>query len=89
MTTFVKTDKPLDYTIDYASWLATGETITASSWAAPAGVTVDSESFTDDDTTVVLSGGTVGERYEIENTITTSTGNGDIRCFDIFITDCR
>jgi hypothetical protein len=89
MATFVKTVKPLDYQIDYAAWLPTGDPIATSTWSVPAGITKDSDSFTDDDTTIILSGGTVGQTYEIENTITTTNGLGDVRCFDVFITDCR
>ncbi|MDP9479818.1 MAG: hypothetical protein M3R38_29855 [Actinomycetota bacterium] len=60
----------LDYSLDWSAWLASGETITASTWAATTGITVEAAapyapSFTGTATTVWLSGGTIGGGEEI------------------------
>lgn len=51
-----------------------GDTISASSWTVPSGITRVTDSFTDTITTIWLSGGTVGERYEFVNHIVTAGG---------------
>jgi hypothetical protein len=71
-------DAVLDYEIDWSEWLVT-DTISASTWAADTGLTVDSDSFTDTATTVWLSGGVVGTSYEVVNHITTANGREDDR----------
>lgn len=78
-TTFTKDpDAVLDYVNDWASWLA-GDTIISSTWIAPSGITVDSDSFTDTTATVWLSGGTVGTSYSVVNRIVTAAGRTDDR----------
>lgn len=78
-------DDVLDYTIDWraltngtgaSDWLAAGETITASSWTVSAGITqtTPAPSYTDDTTTIWLTGGTVNEVYRVTNHITTNQG---------------
>lgn len=61
-----------DYQIDWALLLGS-DTISASSWVAPAGFTVNSQSFTATTATVWLSSGAAGV-HQITNTITTSGG---------------
>lgn len=68
----------LDFTIDYASWLGV-DTISASSWAADAGITIDSDTNTTTTATAVISGGTAGRKYEVVNQITTASGLVDRR----------
>jgi hypothetical protein len=63
----------LDYGVDWSQWLD-GDTITASSWSAPIGITIDSESNSTTATTVWLSGGTPHVTYEVVNHITTAAG---------------
>jgi hypothetical protein len=72
----------LDYKIDWSAWLE-DDTISASEWSATSGITIDSDSFTDTDTTVWLSGGTVGESYDATNEITTDGGRTDDRTITI------
>ena len=76
---------------DKPPYLESGETITASTWTVPSGITKVSDSFTDTTTTIRLSGGTEGESYIITNTIETSggpaSGRDDERSFEIIITD--
>lgn len=75
----------LDYQIDYSRWLPAGDTITASSWLAESGLTVDTSSFTDTSTTVWLSGGTAGSTYDVRNHITTDDGRQDDRTLTIVV----
>jgi len=83
-------DATLDYTIDWSAWLATGETIVISTWAiAPSGPTNTGESFSASAATIWLSGGTVGKKYRITNSITTSSvpPRVDNRSFQIAVED--
>ncbi len=64
-------DSVLDYTINWLTWLD-GDTISASTWTVPSGLTEDSDTFGDSTATVWLSGGTVGKEYRIVNHITTA-----------------
>ena len=64
-------DSVLDYTVNWETWLDS-DTITVSSWTVPTGITEDSDTFGDSITTIWLSGGTVGKKYEITNHITTA-----------------
>lgn len=76
-------DAKLDYGFDWSSWLATGETIMASAWTIPTGLTKVSSSFDDTGTSVWLSGGTLGTDYDIINHITTSAGREEDRTIRI------
>ncbi len=66
----------LEYTLD---WDALGvlqtasptELISTSTWTAEAGITIDTSTNGTTETTVWLSGGTVGNRYKLTNKITT------------------
>lgn len=75
----------IDYGADWSLWLDTGETITSSVWTLPAGLTNDSDSFAGAITKVDISGGTIGERHEVTNTITTSLGRTEPRTMIIEI----
>lgn len=79
----------LDYSVDWAPWLQAGETVTASTWQVPAGLTqtTPSPSFTDTETTIWLTGGTVGETYLVTNHVTTSDTRQDDRSFTIMIVE--
>jgi hypothetical protein len=70
-------DEVLDYEIDWSARLVT-DTISTSTWTVPTGITEESDSNTTKTTTVWLSGGTIGEGYEILNRIVTAGG----RTFD-------
>jgi hypothetical protein len=83
-------DAKLPYSIDWArggsndgssadlGWLQ-GDTIAASSWTVPSGLTEVSDSFTDTVATIIISGGTAGTIYEVVNHITTALGLEDDR----------
>lgn len=69
----------LDYSVDWSSWLAGGETIATSSWSVEdAGdITIGTGDHADSNTgsvaTVWLDGGTNGASYEVTNTIITDS----------------
>lgn len=67
-------DEVLDITNDWTLQLADGDTISASTWTAPTGITVDSDSATTTEAVVWLSGGTLGQAYALLNHITTAGG---------------
>ena len=82
MAKYVKIKDPdavLDYGLDWSNWLASGETISSSSWVVETGLTKDSSSNTTTTTTVWLSGGTAGRTYRITNSIVTSAAREDDR----------
>ena len=72
----------LDYVIDWSAWLGE-DTISASEWTVPDGITLDSDSFTDTTATAWLSGGTAGESYDVTNEIVTDGGRTDDRTITI------
>lgn len=77
--TFTKDpDAVLDYQIDWSDWLG-ADTISASTWAADTGITVDSETETTTAATVWLSGGTAGDDYVVTNEIVTAGGRTEQR----------
>ena len=83
-------DAVLDYKFDWkaetnstgnSDWLISGETISSHTITADTGITVDSSSETDTDTsvTVWLSGGTDKVDYSVACEIVTSDGRTDER----------
>lgn len=92
-------DATLDYKFDWkaltngngnSNWLASGETIEATyTITAETGITVDSDSRTDTNTSVTawLSGGTAGVDYEVVCYIETSAGREDERTMVIQVRD--
>jgi len=79
----------LDYSLDWTNWMPAGETIstitvtaeTISGDSAP--LTIDSTSNTDYVATAFISGGTVGNIYNVEYKITTDNSKQDSRNFRI------
>ena len=56
-----------DYTVDFSNLLPTGAVLTGSATiVADAGITVDSNAVSNPDVTVRLSGGTAGNRYDVD-----------------------
>ena len=83
-------DAVLDYKFDWKAstngtgstdWLATGETIASYTIDEDTGITVDSDSRTDANTsvTVWLSGGTAGVEYSVRCEVVTSASRTDER----------
>lgn len=62
------------YTIDFVNLLPTGETLSTVTWTVPTGLTKVSQANTTTAATAVLSGGTVGETYEVLCHIVTTPG---------------
>lgn len=65
--------------INWATRLAEGDTIQTSVWAITnvdddGALVIDTSEHSDTSTTVWLSGGTLGKRYSLTNTITTAQG---------------
>lgn len=86
--TFVKDpDAVKDYGIDWSQWLRFGESITASQWIIPDGLTSFDEAFSESGTLVWVSGGTAGRTYPLTNRITTSEGRTDDRTIFLRITN--
>ena len=66
-------DDILDYAVDWSEFLGL-DTISASVWVVPTGITKASDSFTSTVTTAWLSGGTIRTKYTLVNRITTAAG---------------
>jgi hypothetical protein len=67
----------LDHTLDWSDWLATGDTIQASTWAiSPTGPDISStpDAFTTTTATVWLAGVAFGQLYTLANKVTTAAG---------------
>lgn len=80
----------LDYAVDWTAWLQASETITTSTWTAPAGLTKMSspaESVVGGKATVWLQGGTVGQSYAVVNHIVTNQGREDERTILVVMVD--
>lgn len=77
----------IDFTINWAKWLADGDAIAESEWDIPDGLTEVEEKrdHTDTTTTVWLQGGVAGEEYPVTNTITTSQGRVDQRTIFLWV----
>lgn len=86
--TFIKDpDATLDYTRDWTDWLAASgaDAIVSSEWITPAGIVVEAQSNTENTATIWVSGGTLGQRYQLVNRITTNGGRIDDRTIVIKI----
>lgn len=80
----------LDYSIDWSSWLPSGDTIDTATWTATTGLTVESSpapSLAAGVATVWLSGGTAGTRYTATCQVTTTAGRIDERSIAIVVKD--
>lgn len=76
------------YGVAWGTWLVSGDTIVTSEWIVPDGLTGESESATDTQATIWLSGGTDGVDYEVTNRITTVQGMIDDRTIRIKCRNC-
>ena len=85
MTDFIKGPAAtLDYSFDWSPYLGT-DTITASSWTVPAGITGSNQAFTTTGTSIRLTGGSIGVEYVVVNSVTMLSGQVDQRAFTIRI----
>lgn len=90
--TYLKdTAADLDYVIDWSNWLESLETIISFTVTVTTGITLGTgakaASQAAGKVTVWLSGGTVGETYVLQCTITTSAGRTDNRKMIIRVVD--
>jgi hypothetical protein len=79
--------KGIDWT-DYLAEIGDSETISSSDWAiTPTGLTEDAASIVTGSkkTQIKLSGGTVGVKYTVTNSIVTSSGVEDDRSFFVLV----
>lgn len=84
--TYVKDpNSVLDYSFDWSSWLATGETLSTATWTVPTGITKDSQSLTTTVATAWLSSGTAGTSYDVACKVVTSAGRTDERTMTIIV----
>jgi hypothetical protein len=80
-------DATLDYAIDWSEWLGV-DSISLSTWEADEGITIATDpapSLSGQRATVWLSGGTVGESYDVTNHIVTAAGREDDRTIRIYV----
>lgn len=71
-------DEVLDYGFIWTDLMVEGDVITTSEWLPASGINIDSDTHTGDITVVWLSGGAVGDQYDLTNRVTTAAG----RVFD-------
>jgi hypothetical protein len=78
-----------EYCIDMSKEMAkTSDTITASSWTVPAGITELSRAFTDTTTIIWLTGGTVGN-YKLINVFSTAGGRTFERALTVKVREVK
>ncbi|MDB5612041.1 MAG: hypothetical protein JWP25_8941 [Bradyrhizobium sp.] len=70
---FKDPDEVLDYEIDWSARLLT-DTISTSTWLVPDGIVKESDSNTTTTAIIWLSGGTLGNSYDLLNRIVTTGG---------------
>lgn len=78
-------DTALLYGLDWTDRLDTGVTISASDWEVPAGLTEDTAQLSSPITKVKLSGGTIGDSYDVVNEVTYSTGEIDQQTLRVIV----
>jgi len=83
-TRYKDPDAILDYVVDWAAWLDT-DTIATVTWTVPTGLTQTAVSNTTTTSTIWVSGGTVGQVYEVGVRITTAGGRTQDETFRIRI----
>lgn len=77
----------LDYSWDWSLWMASGDTISTSTWTVPVGITqtTPAPSISGSVTTIWLTGGTAGQTYTVSNKIVTAQGRTKVWSRQIFI----
>ena len=88
LSTFTKdSDAVLDYEFNWTDWLSPSETISSYVITASPGITVDSDTNTEDKVTVWLSSGTAGQPYTVACRVTTNQARTDERTMTIRVTN--
>lgn len=75
----------LDWKWDWAAWLQVSEVINTVTVVPEVGITVDSSSNTTNTVTVFLSGGTLGNYYDVTVRIVTNQGRTEDNTIRILI----
>ncbi|WP_421849902.1 hypothetical protein [Oricola sp.] len=79
----------LDYDVDFARWLETGDTISSATAAATADtVTIDSTVVSDTQVKVWISGGSNGDVATTTITAVTANGRTKTACIKITVKEC-
>ena len=78
-------DAVLDYTFDWSSWLASGETISTYVITPAAGITNTTNAADSGSVTVWLSGGDAGTVYPVACEIVTDSSRTDERTMQIHV----
>jgi hypothetical protein len=79
-------DAELDYSVDWSTWLASGESVSTYAVAVNSSlITISTYSITSAVVTAWLTGGNVGQTYTVSVKITTSLSRVDERSFKIKI----
>lgn len=85
MTRIKDPNEKLDYTVDVTNWLNQGDAIATATWAVPSPLVKVNEANTTTTSTVVVSGGTLGQTYELVCTIDTAAGLKLVRRINLSI----
>lgn len=75
----VRPNARLDWGVDWASEMRTGDTITQSTWTGPDSLTLEDASYSTNATKVWAEGFALGQEYTITNSIVTAQGREDSR----------
>ena len=68
-------DDIIDYTLNYEDFLCVdGDFLVSSTWVAESGITIITQAHDNIKAVVWVTGGTVGKKYKITNTIHTNKG---------------
>lgn len=88
MTKPLKKDPAAEKTF-FADWtrFLNGRTLVAATWVVPTGLVKMAEPHTDSISYVKVSGGTVGDTYTLECSVTISDGDKDRCSMDIYVED--
>ena len=84
-------DAVLDYNVDWTEWLVEGDTIASDTWVVPEipqggdGITLESHSHDATSATAWISGGVIGEEYDVTCRINTVQGRTDDRTFTLVV----
>jgi len=79
-------DAELDYAVDWSTWLATGENISTYVVTADSSlITISTHSISSAVVTAWLSGGNVGQTYNVSVKVVTSGSRTDERSFKVKI----
>ena len=85
------TEAVLDYSVDWGTWMPTGDSINTSTFTITAisgdtdALTVDSSAKTGSVCTAVISGGTAGNIYTVNNKIVTNNSITERRHFRVSV----